>query len=284
MLKNQLSKLFRKSSVERIMQIESSKVEKNPYQPRKDFAEQDIINLASSIQEYGVIQPITVRKVKQGYQLIAGERRLRACILLGFKEIPAIVQEMDDAMMAAVSLVENLQRKELNYFEEAEAYRMIMDKFSITQEELAKKVGKSQSSIANKVRLLRLADEVKNLMIPEYITERHARAVLKLNSIETQKYLVKKIYEQELTVKETEELVEILRRHNIPKSKKTEEGGQQVSMLIKDSRIFLNTIKETVLRAKQIGIEIIMTEVDDEEAYEIYIKVPKEKNLMKSVS
>lgn len=284
MLKNQLSKLFRKSSVERIMQIESSKVEKNPYQPRRDFAEQDIINLASSIQEYGVIQPITVRKVKQGYQLIAGERRLRACILLGFKEIPAIVQEMDDAMMAAVSLVENLQRKELNYFEEAEAYRMIMDKFSITQEELAKKVGKSQSSIANKVRLLRLADEVKNLMIPEYITERHARAVLKLNSIETQKYLVKKIYEQELTVKETEELVEILRRHNIPKSKKIEEGGQQVSMLIKDSRIFLNTIKETVLRAKQIGIEIIMTEVDDEEAYEIYIKVPKEKNLMKSVS
>ncbi|MGI5920340.1 MAG: nucleoid occlusion protein [Syntrophomonadaceae bacterium] len=265
-----------KSNQERVIYVNINEITTNPFQPRKEFDRENLSELAQSILSYGVIQPIIVRKAREGYQIVAGERRYRACQLIGLKEIPAIVQDMNDEKAAAVSLIENLQRKDLNYFEEANAYSILISTFGMTQEELARKVGKSQSAIANKLRLLKLSSMVRSYISPDIITERHARALLKLNSPEMQYEVVKQIYQKELTVKETEELVEKLRVNNIPQET-AKEAGPSVSMIIRDARIFLNTIKETVSRAKQTGIEIYMVENDNDREYEVTIRIPKQK-------
>ena len=275
MVKKQWERLLGKANGSRVMEIPLEEISRNPFQPRREFNDLDLKELANSIQMYGVIQPIIVRKARQGYQLIAGERRYRACRMIGISTIPAIVQEMNDERAAAVSLIENLQRKELSYFEEAGAYSRLINEFGMTQEEVAQKVGKSQSAIANKLRLLKLANELRCLIVPETITERHARALLKLNSVEMQKEVIRAIYERDLNVKETEEVVERLRQNNLPKEGNKSGQGQQVSLVIKDARIFINTIRETVNRAKQIGIDMSMMENEVEDEYEIVIRVPK---------
>lgn len=274
-VKKQLEKILHVGSGSRVLELPLEQISPNPFQPRKEFDELELKELAKSISSFGVIQPIIVRKSKQGFQLVAGERRYRACKLIGRQQIPAIVQDIDDQSMAAISLIENLQRKELNYFEEAIAYSTLLNRFGLTQEELAQRVGKSQSAIANKLRLLKIAPEIRNLIITTTITERHARALLKLNTIEMQKEIIRAIYERELTVKETEELVEKAQRNNIPREPKISNNGQQISMVIRDARIFLNTIKETVNRAKQTGIDMRVFENENENEYEITIKVKK---------
>ncbi|MGI6433965.1 MAG: nucleoid occlusion protein [Syntrophomonadaceae bacterium] len=250
-------------------------IKPNPYQPRRNFDEDELVRLAQSIRAYGLIQPIVVRAVETGYQIIAGERRFRACCLLGQERIAAIVQKMNDENAAAVSLIENIQRRELNYFEEANAYSLLINNFNMTQEELARKIGKSQSAIANKLRLLKLPLEVQSLIVPDMLSERHARALLKLNTPEMQIEVIKQIYEQELTVKETETLVENLSKNNVPQESEAKPGGQQVSMIIRDARIFINTIKETVKRARQIGMDIQIEEQDNEAEYRIHIRIGK---------
>jgi ParB family chromosome partitioning protein len=268
-------KLLAKGNKGKIMEISLKEISRNPFQPRKEFNDLELIELAKSIQMYGIIQPVIVRKARHGYQLIAGERRYRACRMIGRNTITAIVQEMNDEKVAAVSLIENLQRKELNYFEEAGAYARLLQEFGMTQEELAQKIGKSQSAIANKLRLLKLAEEIRCVITTETITERHARALLKLNSVEMQKEVLRAVYDRDLNVKETEDMVERLHHNNIPQEVKNEDNGQCVSLVIRDARIFLNTIKETVNRAKKSGINMLISENDGEEEYEIIIKVPK---------
>lgn len=283
MVKRQLEKFLGKNQGDRIINVPIDKISFNPYQPRKFFDEQELQELAQSIHSYGVIQPIVVRVDGDYYQIIAGERRYRACKLLGHSQIPALVQDMDDERAAAVSLIENLQRRELNYFEEASAYSLLINVFGLTQEELAKKIGRSQSAIANKLRLLKLANEVRNIINPDQITERHARALLKLNNPEMQLRVVEEINKKELTVKETEELVEKLSHNNIPPENTSKEHSQNISMIIRDARIFLNTIKETVKRAKQTGVDISMIENDNDEEYEIVIKIAKSKRTVRQV-
>lgn len=274
-VKKQLEKILHMGAGSRVINLPLEEISPNPFQPRKEFDEMELKELAQSISNFGVIQPVIVRKKKGGYQLIAGERRYRACKLIGQQHIPAIIQEIDDEAMAAVSLIENLQRKELNYFEEAIAYSTLINRFGLTQEELAQRVGKSQSAIANKLRLLKISPEIRNLIITGIITERHARALLKLNTADMQKEIIRNIYERDLNVKETEELVEKVRLNNIPRESKPSANGQNVSMIIRDARIFLNTIKETVNRARQTGIDMLVIENENENEYEITIKVLK---------
>ncbi len=275
MAKKSLKNLFAKGKNAKIVELPIEAISRNPYQPRRDFNDVELKELSYSISVYGVIQPIIVRKTAIGYQLVAGERRLRACRMIGKATIPVIIKEMDDQEAVAVTLIENLQRRDLNYFEEAEAYNRLITEFGMTQEEVAQTVGRSQPAIANKLRLLRLARELRCLIVPETVTERHARALLKLNSVQNQKEVLLAIYEKDLTVKETEEVVERLRRNNLPQDNQYRSMGQQVSSVIRDARIFMNTIKETVNRARKIGIEMVMTENETDDEYEISIRVPK---------
>lgn len=275
MVKKHWDKLMCKVNSAKVLEIPLADIGRNPYQPRKEFNDLEIKELAQSILMYGVIQPVIVRKAREGYQLIAGERRFRACKMIGRPTIPAVVQEMDDEQVAAVSLIENIQRKDLNYFEEAGAYARLINEFGMTQEQLAQRVGRSQSAVANKLRLLKLPKELRCLIVTETITERHARALLKLNSVENQKEVLLAVYEKDLTVKETEEIVEKLRQNNLPQEDNQSGKGQQVSVVIRDARIFLNTIKETVKRARNIGINMYMIENECEEEYEIIIRVPR---------
>ncbi|MFW5788248.1 MAG: ParB/RepB/Spo0J family partition protein [Halanaerobiales bacterium] len=197
---------------EEINQINTEKIEPNPFQPRKEFSGDDINELADSIKNFGVIQPIIVRETDDGYQLIAGERRLRAAKIAGLSFIPAIVKEMADREVAEIALVENLQRKDLNFIEEASAYENMVKEFNMTQEQLAEKLGKSQSTIANKLRLLKLPPEVREELNDSLFSERHARALLKLDNIEKQMEVLNKIRKQGLTVKETNKLINKLNK------------------------------------------------------------------------
>lgn len=249
----------------------------NPYLPRKDFNEVGLEELARSITSHGMIQPITVRKTEAGYQIITGERRLRACRMAGKTTIPSIIRDMNDREMAVISLSEDLQRRNLDYFEEAEAYRLLTKDFGMTQEEVAQSIGCRQITIANKMRLLGLVMELRRLIVTEMVTERHARALLKLNSVQTQKEVLLAIYEKDLTAKETEEIVENLRHNNLPPDHNCAGGRQQVSGVIKDGRIFFNTIKEIVNRARKTGIEMSMVENLSNDEYELIITVPKQK-------
>ncbi|HRX20807.1 MAG TPA: nucleoid occlusion protein [Syntrophomonadaceae bacterium] len=259
----------------KIIAVPLEDIFRSPYQPRKVFKEEDLRELARSIQNYGVIQPIIVRQFENKFQIVAGERRYRACKMLGFKEIPAIIQEFNDEKAAEITLIENLQRKELNFFEEAIAYSQLMNFFGLTQDEIAARVGKSQSAIANKLRLLKLPEEVRDKILPEIISERHARALLKLNTKEMQLAVLNQIYEKDLTVKQTEDLVQKASQNNMPQEGHKVDAGQNISLIIRDTRIFLNTIRETVKRAKQTGVDIVMLENDNEDEYEVMIKIAK---------
>lgn len=284
MVRRQIGKMLGKTNESKITQIPLEDIYRSPYQARKIFNEEELLELSRSIKAYGVIQPIIVRQFGKKLQIVAGERRYKACKLLGLKEIPAIVQEMDDEKAAAISIIENLQRKELNYFEEANAYNILIEFFGMTQEELASKVGKSQSAIANKLRLLRLPEMVREKISPEAMSERHVRALLKLNSAEMQIEIINQIYERDLTVAQTEDIVLRTSQNNIPQQKDKNEPGQKYSMIIRDARIFLNTIRETVKRAKQTGVDIVMTENDAQEEYIVVIKIAKKINRVTQIS
>ena len=177
----------------------------NRFQPREVFDERALKELALSIKEHGVIQPIIVRRVNGKYEIIAGERRYKASALAGMTKIPAIIRDLDDKESSKVALLENLQRKNLNPIEEARTYQKILELDQMTQDELAKTMGKSQSAVANKLRLLALPDEVQDSLLKEQISERHARALLNLPDAKQQKELLKKIITNKMTVRAVEE-------------------------------------------------------------------------------
>ncbi|MBC7252856.1 MAG: ParB/RepB/Spo0J family partition protein [Actinobacteria bacterium] len=179
----------------------------SPLQPRKKFKEESLEELAASLKEHGVVQPIIVRPSGTGYELLVGERRWRAAQLAGLKSIPAVVREAEPSECLQVALVENLHRDDLNGIEEASAYRQLMEEFGLTQEEISQKVGKSRSAVANALRLLQLPVEIQASVVAEEITAGHARALLALQGDPYQETLLKRIIEEGLSVRETEELV-----------------------------------------------------------------------------
>lgn len=199
----------------------------NPYQPRKHFDEEKLAELAASIKEHGVLQPLLVRRVGSGYQLIAGERRWRAAQRAGLTEVPVLVRELDEATMMKIALVENLQREDLNPLEEAEAYQRLLQEFKMTQEEIAAAVGKSRSAIANALRLLNLPPLIQASLAEGKITAGHARALLALGDEEAQLAAWRKVLEQGLTVREVEALAGSPRG---PRSKPASRKPQPLAM------------------------------------------------------
>jgi len=266
-------------SKDEIKNIDISLISPNPYQPRRVFERVHLEELAQSIKELGVLQPIIVRKVGTGYELVAGERRLRACQMLDLKTIPAIIRNLSDKEIAEIAIIENLQREDLNYFEEAEGYARLIKEFGLTQEEIAKRVGKSQSTIANKLRLLNISPAVRGQISVDVITERHARALLKLASEEQQLEVLDKIYTNNLNVRQTDDLVE---NYLIKTEKeKSEKIKRKMTKVFKDMRIFLNTIRGAVKTIQDAGLPADISENESDDYYEVVIRLPKSKEAAK---
>lgn len=255
-------------SGDRVVEIPLSKIEANPFQPRTDFNEESTRELAQSLVEHGLIQPVVVRSCPGGYQLVAGERRVRAARYLGWETIDAVVRDLDDAGSAQVALIENLQREDLSYWEEAEAYQQLLQEFGMTQEELAEKIGKSQSAIANKLRLLRLSPRVRGNISREIMSERHCRALLRLDSEEAQLQVIEAIKAKELSVKETEELVEQLLDRDEGKKPR-----QRVIRLWKDARLLRNSVRELVKEMRAGGAEVHLEEKQEADELEMKIRI-----------
>jgi len=192
----------------KVVDLDLNDILPNRFQPRIKFSEESIIELSESIKEHGVIQPIIVRPIGDKYEIIAGERRYKASVLAGKDTIPAIISSLNDKDCAEVALIENVQRRDLSAIEEAVSYKKILDMGYLTQEQLAVKLGKSQSSVANKIRLLNLCDEVQEALMEEQISERHARALLRIHEASKQKEMLDRIIKERLTVRKTEEEIE----------------------------------------------------------------------------
>jgi ParB family chromosome partitioning protein len=258
----------------RVEEIFVDQIEANPFQPRSNFDEDALKELANSIREKGVIQPITVRKIKaEKYQIVAGERRWRASKLVGLNKIPAVIRNFDDQEMLEIALIENIQREDLNPVEEAKAYKEMLDNFDITQADLAKQVGKSRSNVSNMVRLLKLADKVKNHLERGIITIGHARALLSLEKESTQVAACENIIIQDLTVRETENYVEKLKNPLKDKEKKKE--SSELSPIWQQAAEELGKKLGTKVKIKQRKKNNLLTiEIDS---------VEKLNNLMKKI-
>ena len=205
-MKNNFFDRFMENNIQHtIISVPVEKIQPSRYQPRLHFDEQKLDELSQSIQQNGLIQPLTVRKVDDGFELIAGERRYRACRKAGFQEIPCYVLTPSDDEAAQMALIENVQRQDLSAIEEAKSYVQIMKQAHLSQEQVAKKIGKSQSAVANKLRLLSLTDEVQDALLHEQISERHARALLNVTDPKRQVELLNKVISTRMTVRELDE-------------------------------------------------------------------------------
>ncbi|MGV3466195.1 MAG: nucleoid occlusion protein [Heyndrickxia sp.] len=257
---------------EEVRKIPISNIVPNRFQPRTIFNEEKIQELARTIHTHGIIQPIVVREYESGqYEIIAGERRFRAIQLLEWDTVPAIVKNLSDTETASVALIENLQREELSPIEEAVAYGKLLDLHNLTQEALAQRLGKGQSTVANKLRLLKLPQEIQDALLQKLITERHARALIPLKDPEMQIRVLNDIITKNLNVKQTEEAV--VRLLNKPE-KKPRPKKQAFS---KDMRIAVNTIRQSLSMVTDNGINLDSEEEDFDEFYQITIRIPKNK-------
>ncbi|MDC2839317.1 ParB/RepB/Spo0J family partition protein [Limosilactobacillus mucosae] len=294
-----------------VVEIPVAAIVPNQYQPRKVFDQTEIQELAQTISEHGLLQPIVVREFRPGeYEIIAGERRFRAVKLLEWEKIPAIVEKMSDAESASLALIENLQRAQLSPVEEAQAYKQLMEFNNLTQAALAKGMGKSQSFVANKLRLLKLIKPVQNAILDGRITERHGRALLGLDE-DQQRTLLMEIVNQHWNVRETEDAVARLLGKPTSAEKAAQQALEQVaeasdvaepaqassepakqtaktpakktrakkkqpkSIKVNDPRIAVNTIKHSIKLVKDSGVAAKVSEKDTEDSYEITIRIPK---------
>ncbi|MDN7228552.1 nucleoid occlusion protein [Planococcus liqunii] len=258
---------------EEVVKLPIAKISANKFQPRTVFDEEKIEELARTIEIHGVIQPIVVRASEQegDYEIIAGERRFRAMSSLGWEEVPAIIRQLSDKETASIALIENLQREELTSIEEANAYQNLLEIQGITQEALAQRLGKGQSTVANKLRLLKLPEEIQMALLNRIITERHARVLLKIKDADKQKKMFDETVEQGLNVKQLEMRVEKLLS---TEPKKAKPRRKAVS---RDVRIAMNTIKESLSMVTKSGINLSAEEEEHEEYYQITVKIPKKK-------
>lgn len=256
--------------IEEVKQIAIKDIVPNRFQPRTVFDQDRIDELAQTIRTHGVIQPIVVRERDGKYEIIAGERRWRAVTSLGWDTIPAIVKEFNDSQTASIALIENLQREGLTAIEEAVAYAKLIEIHGLTQESLAQRLGKSQSTIANKLRLLHLPEPIHEAILQRTISERHARAMLPLKDEQLQLKLLNEIVDKGFNVKQTEERVkQLLEDRPQQKKRPTRKSFSN------DTRIAVNTIRQSIDMVLKTGMKLDTNEEEDENYYKITIRIPK---------
>ncbi|KAA6447181.1 nucleoid occlusion protein [Bacillus swezeyi] len=256
---------------EEIQDIPVGDIIPNRFQPRTIFSEEKIQELAATIHTHGIIQPIVVRKTdREGqYELIAGERRWRAVQTLNWEKVPAIIKDFSDTETASVALIENLQREELSSIEEAHAYARLLELHDLTQEALAQRLGKGQSTIANKLRLLKLPEEVQEAILKKEISERHARALIPLKQPELQIKLLNEVIEKNLNVKQTEDRVVKMLEQDKRKPKPKRKAFSR------DARIAMNTIRQSLSMVEDSGVKLNTEEEEFEEYIQFTIRIPK---------
>ncbi|WP_082020694.1 ParB/RepB/Spo0J family partition protein [Candidatus Soleaferrea massiliensis] len=265
--------IFSKEKViNKVLLIDSSLIIPNPSQPRKFFEEYELISLSESIKSNGILQPLTVRRLDNGrFELIAGERRLKASKLAGLTQVPCIVISADERQSAILALIENLQRQDLNMFEEAAAIQQLIDDWGVTQEEASKRLGKAQSTIANKLRLLKLSEAVQEMINKHGLTERHARVLLKLPDEMLQRKALQTIISNQYNVKQSEGYVEQLLEELSHQNKRKPHR----QLIVKDVRLFLNTISKAVETMVQSGIQAVTTTQEIDGYIEYVVRIPK---------
>ncbi len=238
----------KKESVDKnaVLEIEIGQIKKNPHQPRKQFDKEALSELANSIKRHGIVQPLIVTKIGQGYQLIAGERRLEAAKLSGLKKVPVIVRDSTEQQKLEIALIENIQRDDLNPIEKAYAFKKLIKDFNLTQEEVAKKVGKNRTTIANTLRLLDLPAEIQRAIFDKRLTEGHGRAILTLSDKEKQLFLYKEILKTKMTTREAERL-----------AKRLQEGKKPLPRGRKRKNIYFKELEENL--ANKLGTKVKIT-------------------------
>lgn len=257
--------------INKVISLPVDKIVPNPAQPRQNFAEEDLRELADSIRENGVLQPITVRRgADGGYELISGERRLRASKMAGRAEIPAILVDSSSRQSAIYAILENIQRRDLDIFEEAKALQMLIHEWGVTQEEAARKLGRAQSTIANKLRLLSLGEEERRFILEHNLSERHARALLTVPDPGERMEILRQAVEQRMNVAQLEQYIQ--RRAAAPAPVK-EEPKRRV-LIVKDVRIFLNTINKAIDTMKNAGIPAVAERHEESGCIEYRVRIP----------
>lgn len=244
----------------------------NPDQPRRVFAQGDLEELARSIQALGLLQPLTVRRTEGGWELVAGERRLRAAKLAGLREVPCLSLQIDSQRSSLLALVENLQRKDLDFWEESLALDKLISTYHLSQEEAARRIGKSQSAVANKLRLLKLSPECAQTLLEHGLTERHARALLRLEGEEARAAALEVILQRSMNVAQTEEYIESFLQAAQPKAK-----PRRPSFIIKDVRLFLNSINHSMDVMRRAGVDAKCGREETEDTITLTICIPKNK-------
>lgn len=253
--------------------IKTEKLLPNPYQPRHKFDSDEMLALANSIKENGVLQPLLIRRINNSdyFEIIAGERRLRASILSGIEKVPCIEVDCDHEQSAVYSILENIQRSDLSFFEEAAAIGQLMEHFGMTQTEVAKRLSKSQSALSNKLRLLKLPVDVRYFIEKEGLTERHARALLRLESEKDIWAALNIIKEKGLNVEKTEKLIDSLTDNKV-------KPRRSVVKVYRDVRIFVNTVNKAIETMKASGIDAISDKTETDDYIEFMVRIPKNKN------
>ncbi len=253
----------------KILSIPQGDILPNPNQPRRRFDYDELEGLAQSIRANGILQPLLVRNLENGkYELIAGERRLRAARLIGLTKVPCIINDISESDSAVFAVIENLQRQNLDYFEEAEALALLISDYRMSQEELCKKLGKAQSTLSNKLRLLKLNEEMRYKISRAGLSERHARALLSLTDEVQRARALSIIIDRHLTVNESEALIEqMLRKNEAPK--------RQILKGFKDIRIFINTLNNAVDAIRRAGIDADSVKTETDEYVEYIVRIPK---------
>lgn len=256
----------------KVVEIPIARISPNPDQPRKYFSPESLTGLAKSIAQDGIVQPLTVRETCGGYVLVSGERRLRAARIAGCKSVPCVVVRISDKRSAVVALVENLQRAELNYFEEAEAIAALTEIYRMPRDEISLRLGVAQSTVSNKLRLLRFPKDQRTMLIAGGLTERHARALLRVNDDSVRKSAIGEVLEQKLNVSQTEKYVDALLREETKKR-----SYKKRAAVLGDVRLFVNTVDKAVKVMKLAGVAATLDRSEHDGIIEFRITVPDEK-------